>query len=139
MTMININVLVEKFAELKELTEMNFDNFQSWEMVYDNWEIGDTKIIGGSKNELVLKEVNRMQFLTMIPPGVIFPLHWHDFRERISIVDGRLTGLRTKKSYGPGELVDYPAFTKHHVQNQEEIDCYLVVDFFRDDFVNGSK
>lgn len=129
---ISFKDIVKIKEEIKEVQSIDFDNLQTFRSVYRSWNLGDTKEIGGSVNTLIIKKENHMRFLTRIPPGVVFPLHWHNFLEECVVLKGQLDSLRNDgEIWKLGDVASFPAFTKHHLENKLEEDCYLQVDYWR--------
>ena len=99
--------------------------------MYKNWELGKTKNINGSNKTLVLKSTHYLRFHIEIPRGVTFPLHWHDCLEECIVLRGKLSSLKNDEIWRKGDVARFPAYTKHHFQNQGSEGCYLQVDFYQ--------
>lgn len=106
---------------------MAFTDLVSWRSVQE-WKVGESKAICNSINKLILKEKNIMIFETMIPPGVTFINHWHDFREHNFIISGLYRDASSE--YRNGTWAHYKPYQKHEVHNPSEDEELKIVVIF---------
>ncbi|MBB5711842.1 cupin domain-containing protein [Sphingomonas xinjiangensis] len=78
---------------------------------------------------------------SIVPPGVVVPLHSHGDRETIVVTGGRLEAwLRGSwAAYETGEIIEIPSNEKHALRNGSASEAHLVLvttprmgQFFRD-------
>jgi len=125
------NFIQEKLSQLTcsidVLETAIFCNLVSWESV-QSWEQGISKNISGTTNTLVYKEENVMIFETVIPPGVTFPHHWHDFEEHNFVISGLYTNAGSV--YKSGKWIKYESNEAHTVSNDsKDVDLKIIVIF----------
>jgi hypothetical protein len=125
------NMILEKFNDLTEaITKLEivvFSNLVSWDSV-QHWEQFEAKNIAGTMNTLLYKEENVMIFETIIPPGVTFTHHWHDFEEHNFIISGFYTNAGSVSK--SGKWLRYESYEAHNVSNESEsTDLKIIVIF----------
>jgi quercetin dioxygenase-like cupin family protein len=128
--MSNILTKLNKLSFLVEQLEVViFDKLVSWESV-QNWNVGESKEISGSINLLVYREENIFIFETIIPPGVTFSSHWHDFYEHNFVISGTYTDEAGSRKIG--QWVKYDPEKIHEVSNlSRDKELKLIVIFTR--------
>lgn len=113
-------------AILDRCESMVFHDLVSWKSVQE-WEVGESKEISGSLNRLIAKEANIMIFETVVPAGVAFNNHWHDFREHNFIISGIYKDSSSVKERGRWE--HYRPYEKHEISNasaEEELKMIVI-------------
>jgi anti-sigma factor ChrR (cupin superfamily) len=123
---------VKKLSFLIEQMEVVvFDKLVSWDSV-QKWKVGENKNISGSLNLLVYREENIFIFETVIPPGITFASHWHDFNEQNFIISGTYTD--GAGAHALGHWVKYDAEQIHEVSNNtKDKELKMIVIFTRDE------
>lgn len=124
-----------KMKEIKKLLSLSFDDIQIIEVFTANWNIGESKEIEGTLNELLIKTENHVRFKTTIPPKRSFNPHWHNWDERCSIFEGELKDrvYQPDKTWNKFKPYFIPKLTKHQPFNPSEIrDTIIIVDFIND-------
>jgi len=126
-----INEIAQLMDEIKNLVNLEFDDLQKFEdmkalPMHQNLEIE------GTINKMIVKEPNHLRFLTTIPPGESFKMHWHDCLEECTILSGELRDrLQPEKSWKSGEVWRCDKFKKHIPYNDSKTDeVNLIVDFY---------
>lgn len=125
------NRIQEKLDELNDcishLEIAIFSDLVSWDSI-QCWNVQEAKNIAGTKNTLVYREENIMVFETIIPPGITFPHHWHDFEEHNFVISGFYTnaGSVSKK----GRWLRYKSHEAHEVSNNSKTSELKIIVIF---------
>ena len=82
--------LSQMICEINELLNLSFDHLQPFELIRDSWPVNEKRVIEGTICTKLANSDDHMQFLTEIPPGTGFNLHWHDCLEICRVITGRL-------------------------------------------------
>lgn len=117
---------------VENIKDMAFADLVSWHDL-KKWEIGESRLIGGTNNTKIVDEPNIMIFETVFPVGKIFPKHWHDCHEDIFVVDG-LYADEKERFVRPGESIAYEKGLAHVPRNAGNCPLKILVTFT---FSNG--
>lgn len=117
--------------EIKEMTKIGFSGFQNIEDITAGWPIGVAKNVDGNDTMLIAKNRDKIVFVTRIPVGHGFPVHWHHREEICEVIHGCMTdkildiGIIKK-----GEKVVYEPYKKHKPMNGcPDSTCVVLVTF----------
>lgn len=125
----NVNGLIK---EIDQLISLDFNNLQSWKATWNNWKVGESKSVEGSGNTKIFQDDKMMRFITVIPPLVKFPNHWHDCTEKCGVLSGVLADEVSGKEWGINETAVFPIGKPHVPYNPSSTeDLYMVVEFFK--------
>ena len=83
-----------------KIKAVNFINFQSFDFVNSNFEVGEPYIIKGvGYSVITYKSENEMRFIVIMKPNSIWQKHWQDVDKHIEIKQGVYLDLFTGKEY----------------------------------------
>lgn len=99
--------------KLDILKRMTFQTYQGW-----NWlksiKVGEViKFSNGVISEKVEHSTYFLKFKVTIPPNTVFPEHWHDCDEMISVVEGTIYEDELGINIGKGQNCFIPKKTPH--------------------------
>lgn len=124
----------ELLEEIESLLNLEFAALQSFQSMYDTFDINKTAIVSGSQVVMKQKCKTHLQFITIIPPGWHrgFVEHWHDCREVCTVISGEMKDLLLPTVYAnEGGKIDYPAYQKHMPYNAGISPLVIKVDFYK--------
>ena len=114
--------------KVEEMRKVVFSNLVNWEQLI-SIAVGETFLVEGTINTKIYEDNSCMIFKTVIPAGVTFPYHLHNFLEQNLVIEGDLEDL-TKK-YKKTDWMIYEPFTGHEIKNNTNKDSSLIVIFTR--------
>ena len=118
--------------EIDKLINLDFSNLQSWKSTYETWGVGESKSVGGSGNTKIFQDEKMMRFITVIPPLVEFPDHWHDCIEVCQILSGELADKLSGARWSKDEKAIFPIGSPHVPYNPSPgKDLYMIVEFYK--------
>ena len=124
------NVLQQKINELADAVEnmrqVVFQDLVTWDYL-SLMPVGETVKIGNTTNTKLLQEDSCIIFKTVIPPGEVFPLHWHDFKEENLVIYGEVEN--SDKIYNKGFWMKIDPYEAHSVKNNTSVDSCIIVVF----------
>lgn len=135
--MIGSNVFRDKkidglIDEIDQLINLDFSNLQSWKSTYENWKVGESKSVQGSGNTKIYQDKKMMRFITVIPPLVEFPDHWHDCVEVCYVLSGILGDKKSGINWKKDEKAIFSKGNSHIPYNpSSDTDLYMIVEFFK--------
>lgn len=118
-------------GQINAILDIEWDNFISFQKVLE-WGLNEKRVIEGVINLKILHTKTHCRFLTAIPPGASFNIHWHDCTEICMVLVGVLGDKEKDKVFRIGEACTYKAFEKHIPHNPSDKEyLYLIVDFYK--------
>lgn len=118
--------------EIDQLINLDFSSLQAWKPTWNDWAVGESKSVGGSGNTKIYQDKKMMRFVTVIPPLVEFPEHWHDCIEVCLVLSGILGDKITGRTWKRDEKAVFQVGKVHTPYNPSpDTDLYMVVEFFK--------
>lgn len=117
---------------LQELHEFNlvyFGGYQNIKKLIKDWQVGTARNLHGCCAMLVSKTEKQAVFLESMPPGMAFPLHWHEAVEVLRVLKGAVIDDHVRsKVLKPGDEIIYQSSQKHEPRNySKEQEAFIEV------------
>lgn len=120
--------------EIDSLASVSFEGIVSFEYLSREFKLNKSKIIGKTRNRLILKTKTHLRFITVIPPGQTFLSneHIHNCKETCKVISGQMADKRSNEVWGANEVIVYSAFVPHHPYNPHPSKSLILqVDFYK--------
>lgn len=118
--------------ELHGFLDLKYDDLQPFTILL-NWGNQERRILGGTINTKIIHSKDHIRLLCELPPKTFFAKHWHDCKEVITVMNGKMTDkLNPKRFWVEGQKYTIEAYQAHAIENTSETETLnVMVDFYK--------